>query len=125
MWWPSQPRARHHHVAAAVELGLGNLDRSPQAGQVADVGDGVVEGVVLGDGLGEVPPLHRALMAGEDLMQEVGVLLAHVGGGLGRTFHLEGAADEEGLLDLAAVHGGRARGKRKQRSNSTARSSVG
>ena len=62
------------------------------------------------DKYGEVPPLHRALMAGEDLMQEVGVLLAHVGGGLGRTFHLEGAADEEGLLDLAAVHGGRTRG---------------
>ena len=33
-----------------------------------------------------------------------------VGGGLGRAFHLEGAADEEGWLDLAAVHGGRARG---------------
>ena len=96
--------AWQHHVAAAVELGLGDLDGAPHPRQVADLGDGVVERVVLCDGLREEPLLHRAFVAGQNVVQAVGVFLVHVGGGLCGAFHLQRPADEEGLINGLAVH---------------------
>ena len=80
-------------------------------GRLLMLGDGAVKFVIMRDRFGELPPLHGALMAGQNVMQAVGVFLAHVRCRLGRALHFERAADQEGLLDFLAVHPGRARGR--------------
>ena len=53
-----------------------------------------------------VPPRAHG---GKDVGQAVGVILGHAGRCLRRAFHFQRPADEEGLLDLLAVHPGGAR----------------
>ena len=96
-------RVGYCQIAATVEMSLRHLDGAPKPGQPADFANSGMKIIVETDCIVEAAALQRQLVQDEVVLQIVYISL---GGGFGRlpdVLDLQGAADQERLVDQFAV----------------------